>query len=961
MDADTLLPPPCARLFALSDRRPRCAVTLARRLLAALPPDHADYPWAQLTLGWCLVRWDDLPAPIDLLQQAQASLATRGAVWGALTARTALLLAELLQHGAADLLPAWDDLATDWDAAGWPVEAARVRISQIRHLNTLGRSPDARALAETIAPVIAQSGSPADHAALQRFVGTAYLQMGNFPVATAMLAESEAIFRQLRWPADLAKTWYEQARVATYQDDFQGALTLYRRAESTFTRLAIPMRMALCGKIIGLTLVKLGRIDHAITTLLTARATLSAIGLIYHMTDCTLNLGNVTYHSGLYDLALAAWRQTEVVYTQLGARSMILVSRRNQAEAHIRLGNLDMAESLLTDLVPEAIQIGAHRDLPEILQGLGEVFRARGETARALGYLQDAEERFAALPNRPAAARVRLVQGWLHLDGDDLPAALGCFHDAEQNLTDSPLYHWRAIYGLGRCAEMMAAPVAALAHYQRASAGIAKLRHALSDAHASSALFRDAAQLFAAAMRLAADVGNPLMVLQLAEQQRALALQQQIRREPIILPPALRADYEARRVRLRTLVADEVSGPVLDAAVAEYIECVLHGRHYGPTLTDVPTPEVDVDALRVALSARFGDDWTALIYVSCDDDLLALHLDATQLDLTRIPRDRDLRRMLDRANLPQYRAYTYQDIPFQSGRHATPWADLAALGERLIPPTVRARLHPHHRLLIVPGGPLHSLPWAALRVDDHWLVERTVIQILPSLSLWTELAQCASAGSAALLIGVSQFGDRANALPSAIPSLDLVQRHWPGAVHRMEDETVTRAEIRAAAEAGDLQRYGLIHMATHGQQTAGRGLLAHLKLADDDLLVDEVADLRLGGALVVLVACEGAAGETMPGEELLSLNRALLAAGAHDVIASLWQLYDLMVLPLLEPLYAALAAGMDAPMALAHAQRTCIRAAQHDDEHSLASPMVWASLSALGAGVWSFAPAGGTT
>jgi len=45
-------------------------------------------------------------------------------------------------------------------------------------------------------------------------------------------------------------------------------------------------------------------------------------------------------------------------------------------------------------------------------------------------------------------------------------------------------------------------------------------------------------------------------------------------------------------------------------------------------------------------------------------------------------------------------------------------------------------------------------------------------------------------------------------------------------------------------------------------------------------------------------------------------------------------------------------------MALAHAQRTCIHAAQHDDEHSLASPMVWASLSALGAGVWSFAPAG---
>jgi CHAT domain-containing protein len=100
----------------------------------------------------------------------------------------------------------------------------------------------------------------------------------------------------------------------------------------------------------------------------------------------------------------------------------------------------------------------------------------------------------------------------------------------------------------------------------------------------------------------------------------------------------------------------------------------------------------------------------------------------------------------------------------------------------------------------------------------------------------------------------------------------------------------------------------------------------------------------------VLVACEGALGETLPGEELLSLNRALLAAGARDVIASLWQLYDLMVLPILERLYTALAVGLDAPTALAHAQRECIRLGEESPQ-DLATPLVWASLCAIGAGV----------
>nr|WP_044199960.1 CHAT domain-containing protein [Oscillochloris trichoides] len=195
---------------------------------------------------------------------------------------------------------------------------------------------------------------------------------------------------------------------------------------------------------------------------------------------------------------------------------------------------------------------------------------------------------------------------------------------------------------------------------------------------------------------------------------------------------------------------------------------------------------------------------------------------------------------------------------------------------------------------------------------------------------------------AACLIGVQDFGARADPLPSALPSLDLVQRLWPGSTTRWENAEVTRAALRSA----DLQPFALLHIATHGQLSAGRGLLAHLKLFDDDLLADEIVDLQLRRALVVLAACEGALGEALPSEDLLNLSRAFLAAGATDVVASLWELFDTMVLALLEPFYTALVSGCDAPTALAHAQRNAIRQGSE-----LGLPYIWASLCASGGGL----------
>jgi len=98
----------------------------------------------------------------------------------------------------------------------------------------------------------------------------------------------------------------------------------------------------------------------------------------------------------------------------------------------------------------------------------------------------------------------------------------------------------------------------------------------------------------------------------------------------------------------------------------------------------------------------------------------------------------------------------------------------------------------------------------------------------------------------------------------------------------------------------------VIHLATHGfflaekcQQAreallAGNPLLrSGLVLADGFLTAEEVSALRLQGTeLVVLSGCDTARGTAEAGEGLLGLRRAFHAAGARQVVSSLWPVDD---------------------------------------------------------------------
>jgi CHAT domain-containing protein len=78
----------------------------------------------------------------------------------------------------------------------------------------------------------------------------------------------------------------------------------------------------------------------------------------------------------------------------------------------------------------------------------------------------------------------------------------------------------------------------------------------------------------------------------------------------------------------------------------------------------------------------------------------------------------------------------------------------------------------------------------------------------------------------------------------------------------------------------------------------------------------ELTQMKLGAQLVVLSACETGLGELRRGDEITSLTRMFLQAGADTVVASLWNVSDRTTAQLMKSFYQRLNAGQSPAVAL---------------------------------------------
>ena len=243
------------------------------------------------------------------------------------------------------------------------------------------------------------------------------------------------------------------------------------------------------------------------------------------------------------------------------------------------------------------------------------------------------------------------------------------------------------------------------------------------------------------------------------------------------------------------------------------------------------------------------------------------------------------------------------------------------------------------RVVIVPHGVLHYLPFGALRsTNGRWLVQDLSLSTLPSASVLRYLADKGTgASSQTLVVGNPDLGAEL-ALPWAEREARMVGQREQGSTVLVRGEA-TESQVKKLVGSA-----GMVHLATHGELSEDDPLSSAVLLVpgsgeDGRLEVREVFALDLHARLVVLSACETGLGKLSRGDELVGLQRAFLYAGTPAVVTTLWKVDDRATFELVRSFYGRLE-GAGPVEALRQAQLETMRAFPH--------PYAWAAFGLTG-------------
>ncbi len=259
------------------------------------------------------------------------------------------------------------------------------------------------------------------------------------------------------------------------------------------------------------------------------------------------------------------------------------------------------------------------------------------------------------------------------------------------------------------------------------------------------------------------------------------------------------------------------------------------------------------------------------------------------------------------------------------------------------------------RLLILPDGPLHGMPFATIPLprgtSRELLIDRFVIAGAPSLAVALRPAPrhrddgtlvavisdpvytsddrrlTVATGDAALFRGDDGESHRLARLPYSAIEARSVMRVFDGArIIALNGFDATARRV-VALPSKDLD---VLHFATHAviREDAPEQSALFLSeyaadgspVAADRLTADDITRSGLRADIVVLSGCATGDGRELRGEGVLGLTYGFLANGSNTVVASLWPVEDALTARFMEEFYTAYRATGHAAEALRAAQ-----------------------------------------
>ena len=395
----------------------------------------------------------------------------------------------------------------------------------------------------------------------------------------------------------------------------------------------------------------------------------------------------------------------------------------------------------------------------------------------------------------------------------------------------------------------------------------------------------------------------------------------------------------AEMVRFQAVVRHD-AGAALD-----YAE-----RGRARTLLEAVSNTVSVEPVPIAhVRQQLPEDTAAIFFVTLEDRLLAWTVRRRAVSMT----DQVLTSAVLRADIDRLRWLMRQ----QSSDTDRVRLQLEELFDRLVAPMTTS-LQGVRRLVVVPDGPLHAVPFAALRnrATRHYLIEDYSVTVAASLSTMIRPGRAPLRRSArerqALVIGNPSRGHAVeDVLLPPLPFSEVEAQRVAALYGTHLLLTNSAATKRSFLE--NLPKYEIVHYAGHALVNEPEPSLSRLFLANDvttgddgTLSMSELANLKLDRTeLVVLGACSTGTGGVTNGEGLLSIARPFLESGAATVVATLWDIADDTAEEFFLEFHRQIASGETPANALTLTQRSFITST----DGSRHAPGQWAWAISVGA------------
>jgi CHAT domain-containing protein/Tfp pilus assembly protein PilF len=555
------------------------------------------------------------------------------------------------------------------------------------------------------------------------------------------------------------------------------------------------------------------------------------------------------------------------------------------------------------------------------------------------------------------------------------------FEIASRRLPDATLLG--CCFGLGRCYEIRKDHSRALWYYRKAIEVYESQRRQLAAEPHGIGFARDKSDIYGNPIRVLAalyeaDPSDATLaeIFDLMERAKARAFLEKVRETRVDESREDRAvllqrqDLVARNIRLltqrlreRSSSRDEEQELAIELGLEEedYLEAVAEAKY--PAGRDEEGWGEDIRGVKDVQDMLESENAILLEYYLNEPSSYLIWISPSGAGLCILPARSEIEASL--------RGF----LRFASTRALDAEAGIKAaerIYRQLVPFASDPRALEGRALVVVPDGILYQLPFEALRVPcasgSKYLVEAAAVSYGPSASsllflrnsrghgLWNKdllalggAVYSSPADPRTLLLhgppaGLSSSPNESRQYLSALPFsekevLDISRFFASDAVDVLTGKAANETEFKHMM----LRDYRIIHIACHGLLEPAAPMRSALVLSQPDptkedglLQTREIYGLSMNAGIVVLSACQSGAGPLEGTEGLMAMARPFFFAGAHSLVASLWQINDRATVFFMHEFYRGLVQGRSASEAL---QKAKIRMLHSPWRH----PFFWSS------------------